>query len=1274
MRRLFVWLLAAALLAAWPALAEENLLQNGDFEQVHDGWPVSWEEDMWLYDVGVTYLELREGGADGGLCALVENVSSNDARFVQTVEVQPDTVYRLTGFVKAEGIDPETGAGASLSVIGSYGMFPSVYDTGGEWTELTSYFKTHANQRSLIVGARLGDYSADNSGKAWFDGLSLTRVDEAPAGVSVISLRDYTDSAVSQGDQAADAKASEGADSQVLWLSLFAAALCLLYIARGRGVPSPRLALFLLLLLSALLRLYLMATRPGYETDMSCFFAWSMRMAQVGPNAFYAPDYFCDYPPGYLYLLWATGGLLRLLGVTELGEAGRAIVKLMPMLADLGAILLLWKLSKKRLGEAGALCLSALYAISPAVLVDGAVWGQVDAVVALGLLITVALAVEGRWRFALPAFTVTVLMKPQALIAGPIGLVALALSLIGKEGKKTAIEAARGLLASLLTAAVLLLPFLWGKPDPIGWVIGQYAATLGSYEYATVNAANLYYLLGANWVPLSARLGPFTYGAFGTVMTVLSVLFAVWLYVRRRDVRELPFYCALIYLLVFLLGAKMHERYLFPALLLLLLAYVRRRDWRLLLLFAGFSATFYVNCATVLRDTHLAVGHGFLGSVLSAANLLLTGVAVWTALDPRTLPLPMPVKPERKSRLAALTTETEKLPRMRQKDWLLMLALTGVYACVAFIGLGSTKAPQTVWTSTGMSEEVVFDLGERQEFHVLYYAGINWRDHTFVVEFSDDGADWIDPSAASLKRGDCFRWQYLTQAVYDAAGAPSSWTDDPLICGARYVRLTTDGPAASLMEVAFRNLNGVVLPVRTVKSAGEREGSGYDPRALVDEPDTVPEYPSYLSGTYFDEIYHARTGYEHANGLQTYETTHPPLGKIFIMLGIQIFGMTPFGWRFMGALSGVLMVPAMYLLGKLLFKKARYALLAAFVMAFDLMHLTQTRIATIDSYAVLFILLMYLCMFRYLQMNFFRDRWRTLIPLLLSGLFMGLGCASKWIGIYAGAGLAVLFFWSMAQRFLEWREATEAGGEMAERVRDYPRLLVGTLGACVGFFIVIPALIYYFSYIPYFAWEGGLTLDKFMRAQEGMFSYHATLVDDHAFKSPWYEWPLILKPMYYYNGKPFIPADKASTIMCMGNPAVWWVGLGTLLYAAWQWLRPHLTGRGERDSRLSMLLLSFLAQFLPWVLVPRSTFIYHYFGSLPFVMLTIVYAFERLHEARPKAARVAQGAYMGAVALLFAAFYPFATGALMSYDWAGAMNWFGFLYLPGWKYRGWLYY
>jgi len=48
---------------------------------------------------------------------------------------------------------------------------------------------------------------------------------------------------------------------------------------------------------------------PGFPSDVGTFQAWAEHLVQVGPGGFYAPDYFSDYPPAYLYVLWLFGAL-----------------------------------------------------------------------------------------------------------------------------------------------------------------------------------------------------------------------------------------------------------------------------------------------------------------------------------------------------------------------------------------------------------------------------------------------------------------------------------------------------------------------------------------------------------------------------------------------------------------------------------------------------------------------------------------------------------------------------------------------------------------------------------------------------------------------------------------------------------------------------------------------------------------------------------------------------------------------------------------------------
>ena len=380
-------------------------------------------------------------------------------------------------------------------------------------------------------------------------------------------------------------------------------------------------------------------------------------------------------------------------------------------------------------------------------------------------------------------------------------------------------------------------------------------------------------------------------------------------------------------------------------------------------------------------------------------------------------------------------------------------------------------------------------------------------------------------------------------------------------------------------------------------------------------------------------------------------------------IGIAIFGMSPFGWRFMGTLVGVLMVPLMYLLTKQLFKRRDLAVFTTVLMTFDFMHFTQTRLATIDSYGVFFIMVMYLFMFRYMQMSFFRDGLKkTLVPLGLSGLFMGIGCASKWIDIYAAVGLAILFFATMFMRFNEYKFAKARLARekhMTDELKPYTfardhfvKYLVITLALCCVFFIAIPLVIYYFSYYWQLTPDGNFSIQGVINVQQSMLNYHSGLTnDDHPFRAAWYTWPLILKPMYYYSGREFMPAGTLSIIWCMGNPAVWWPMLAGMLFTIAMCIKEKL-----RDRKKLIIIVSFLAQYLPWVLVPRSMYIYHYFASIPFMIMSLCFVIKYFEKSHPRATKgVAIGLMVLAVGM-FALFYPVISGAPCSQELVNFLN------------------
>ena len=342
----------------------------------------------------------------------------------------------------------------------------------------------------------------------------------------------------------------------------------------------------------------------------------------------------------------------------------------------------------------------------------------------------------------------------------------------------------------------------------------------------------------------------------------------------------------------------------------------------------------------------------------------------------------------------------------------------------------------------------------------------------------------------------------------------------------------------------------------------------------------------------------------------------------------------------MGTLFGVLMIPVIYLFAKRFFKETWISVAAALLFAFDFMHFVQTRIATIDVFDTFFIMLAYYFMYCYLQTSFYEEKLsKTFVPLGLCGIAMGLSWACKWTGIYASIGLCILFFAQMLKRYREYRHAVlHARGTKKYICNNFKPLFWKTIGFCCVFFVAIPAAIYILSYIPFVDGTDRSLLVKVIEAQKTMFGYHSALEEDHPFGSTWYQWPIMYRPTWYYSGA---IGDLREGISAFGNPLVWWVGIPAAVYML------HLSIR-RKDKKAAFLFIGYLSQYAPWLLIKRVVFIYHYFPSVPFVVMMITYTMYRLASAKEgkwkKQVQTSIWLYVILAIGLFALFYPVLSG------------------------------
>ena len=604
----------------------------------------------------------------------------------------------------------------------------------------------------------------------------------------------------------------------------------------------------------------------------------------------------------------------------------------------------------------------------------------------------------------------------------------------------------------------------------------------------------------------------------------------------------------------------------------------------------------------------------------------------------------------------------ERPGRMTARDWLLSLALAVIYSILAFSFSGSTEAPQTFWRATDARPSLTLDLGEVVMLEdIMYYTGIDGRViGNWTLKLSEDGVKWRKQPRMSQHYIETFMWKIPR---LEAAPRPT-----------RYIRITAETVWLELGELALviRGDDGRRALFDTTSLTKRYPQYA----ALFDEQRMVPPLPDIDNKTLYnksnnpmmmgrisdqnngmisDEVYHARTAYEYTRNLPPEENTHPPLGKLLIVPGIKLFGMTPFGWRFMGILFGVLMLPVIYIFIKNLFDNTVAAVCGTAIFAFENMHFTQTHIATTDTYAVFFILTMYLFMYRYISSGYDAPFRKTLPPLFLCGLSFGMGSASKWNCLFAALGIVALYAVYLVKRGIHYAAAG--------RKKEYRVFLIQTLSASFAFFVVIPLVIYTLSYIPTLAAFGqtfsvGDLITGMWEDQKSMLYFHRSVMRDavHMFQSSWYMWILDIRPIVYYY-KANIDGGRA-IVAAFTNPLVTIGGLSAMWFVVWDFFRRH-----SKTKEQMLIAAGYIATLLPWMLIARNSFVYHYFPSMIFLTLALCYVFNNILRRNPQHRKLVYAFTVVSVAI-FIILFPPSSGITMA-DWYA--RWF-VRWLPSWSF------
>ncbi|WP_019972064.1 dolichyl-phosphate-mannose--protein mannosyltransferase [Mycobacterium sp. 141] len=512
-----------------------------------------------------------------------------------------------------------------------------------------------------------------------------------------------------------------------------------------------------------------------------------------------------------------------------------------------------------------------------------------------------------------------------------------------------------------------------------------------------------------------------------------------------------------------------------------------------------------------------------------------------------------------------------------------------------------------------------------------------------------------------------------------ATETPTAQHAVPLISPAPLIPPADFGPVDRLQGWAMTAVIAALAAVSRFLNLGSPTDAG---TPIFDEKHYAPQAWQML----FNHGVEDNPGY----GL----VVHPPVGKQLIALGEALFGYNGVGWRFSGAVCGVILVVLVARIARRISRSTLVGGIAGLLLIADGASFVAARTALLDGFQVLFVVAtfgalmvdrdqvrerMYIA---YAEGRIAETPWGPRLGVRWwrfgAGVLLGLACATKWSGLYF-----MLFFGVM----------TLALDVVARRQYKVPQpwhgMLRRDLGPAVYALGLIPLGVYFASYAPWFASETAvdrhevgqsigphslLPLPDAIRSlwhyTYTVYRFHAGLTNAAGNHHPWeskpWTWPMSLRPVLYAIDNHDVPGCGAQScvkaVMLAGTPAMWFIAVPVVGWALWRAVI-------RRDWRYAVVLVGYAAGFLPWFAdIDRQMYFFYAVVMAPFMVLAIALILgDILHKPHQNPERRTLGlmvvcGYVALVITNFAWMYPILTGLPISQG-----TWNLEIVLPSWR-------
>lgn len=425
---------------------------------------------------------------------------------------------------------------------------------------------------------------------------------------------------------------------------------------------------------------------------------------------------------------------------------------------------------------------------------------------------------------------------------------------------------------------------------------------------------------------------------------------------------------------------------------------------------------------------------------------------------------------------------------------------------------------------------------------------------------------------------------------------------------------------------------------------------------------------------------------------------HPPVGKWVIGLGEEMFGLNPFGWRFMVAVLGTLSVLLLCRIGRRLFRSTFLGCLAGALLTVDGLHFVMSRTALLDLILMFFVLAAFGCLL--IDRDWARRKLAAALPedaegvlrpdvriaenlrlgwrpwRLAAGVMIGLAIGTKWSGLYVLVAFAIMtVLWDVGAR----RTAGAVRPYRAVILRDILPAFVSTVPVAVATYLA--------SWTGWFVTDDGYFRDwatkgegkgghftwlpdplrSLWHYEYEVFQFHTNLTSGHTYQSNPWSWIVLGRPVSYFYESPTAGTDGcpatttgkcAREVLALGTPLLWWTAAFALLFLLWRWIF-------RRDWRAGAIACAVAAGWLPWFhYQERTIFLFYAVIFVPFLCLAVAMMIGAMagppgsDERRRTIGAVGAGVLVLLIVWNFIYFWPLYTGTSIPVDsWRNRM-WF----------------